>query len=126
MDSSSPRLSAIETCRGKTLLLDDRGAIDLQIKYLGEKHRNVVESLIMLAGVYEQAGQKDPAQYPHAQENYERAISLQESMVGTQHPQLLPLLRRYAQMLRTMKDAAQAAEVEKKIAAITAAAPNQR
>jgi hypothetical protein len=99
--------------------------IELQIKYLGEKHRNVVESLTMLAGVYEQAGQKDPTQYPQAEATYERAISLQESMVGAQHPQLLSLLRQYAQLLGTMHDTAKAAEVEKRIAAISAAAPGQ-
>jgi len=47
-------------------------------------------------------------------------------MVGAQHPQLLPVLRQYARLLHTTHDAANAAELEKRIAAISAAAPNQR
>ncbi len=99
--------------------------IELQVKYLGEKHRAVVNTLTTLAGVYEQEGQKDPAQYGQARATYERALSIQASMVGAQHPQLLPLLRQYAQLLGTMHDTAKAAEVQKRIDAISAAAPGQ-
>jgi tetratricopeptide (TPR) repeat protein len=99
--------------------------IELQVKYLGEKHRVVVDSLTTLASVYEQEGQKDPAQYAQARTSYERALSIQESMVGAQHPQLLPLLRQYAQLLSTINDLAKAAEVQKRIDAISAAAPGQ-
>jgi hypothetical protein len=99
--------------------------IELQMNYLGEKHRNVVDSVTSLAGLYEQEGQKDPAKYVQAREWYERAISIQESMVGAQHPQLLPLLRQYGQLLRTMHDSAKAVEVQKRIDTISAAAPIQ-
>ena len=55
-----------------------------------------------------------------------RTLPMHELMVGAQHPQLLPLLRQYAQLLGTMHDPAKAEEVEKRIATISAAAPNQR
>ncbi len=97
--------------------------VELQVKYLGEKHRAVVESLTTLASVYEQEGQKDPAQCAQARSSYERALSIQESMVGAEHPQLLPLLRQYAQLLGMMNDTAKQAEVQKRIEAISAAAP---
>jgi tetratricopeptide (TPR) repeat protein len=100
--------------------------VDLQVKYLGEKHRTVVETLTMLAGVYEQAGQKDPTQYTQARATYERALSLQESMVGLQHPQLLLLLQRLANVLDKLHDDAKSAEVKSRIAAISAASPNQQ
>jgi tetratricopeptide (TPR) repeat protein len=96
---------------------------ELQMKYLGEKHRAVVDTLTTLAGVYEQEGQKDPAQYAQARAWYERALSIQESMVGTQHPQLLPLLRQYVQLLGMIHDSAKAAEVQKRIDTISSAAP---
>jgi tetratricopeptide (TPR) repeat protein len=98
---------------------------DLQVKYLGEKDRVVVETLTTLAGVYEQAGEKDPAQYAQARATYERALSLQESMLGPQHPQLLPLLQRFAVVLEKLHDDAKMVEVKGRIAAISAASPNQ-
>jgi tetratricopeptide (TPR) repeat protein len=99
--------------------------VDLQVKYLGEKHRVVVETLTTLAEVYEQAGQKDPAQYVQARATYERALSLQESMIGPQHPQLLLLLQRLANILDKLHDDAKSTEVKGRIAAISAASPNQ-
>jgi tetratricopeptide (TPR) repeat protein len=100
--------------------------IELQVKYLGEKHRAVVNSISMLAGVYEQQGQKDPVQYAKARTSYERALSIQESMLGTQHPELLPLLHRYAQLLSSIHDNVKVAEVQKRIDAISAATPDQQ
>jgi Tetratricopeptide repeat len=86
----------------------------------------VVETLTMLAGVYEQAGEKDPAEYAQARATYERALSLQESMIGPQHPQLLTLLQRLANVLDKLHDGAKAAEVKGRIAAITAATANRQ
>jgi tetratricopeptide (TPR) repeat protein len=100
--------------------------IDLQAKYLGEKHRVVVETLMMLAGVYEQAGEKDPTQYTQARATYERALSLQESMIGPQHPQLLSLLQRLAHVLEKLHDDTKAAEVKARINAISEASANQQ
>ncbi len=99
--------------------------IELQVKYLGEKHLTVVNTLTSLAGVYEQEGQKDPARYAQARATYGRALSIETSMVGAQHPQILPLLRQYAQLLGTMHDTAGATEVQKRIDAISAIAPGQ-
>jgi tetratricopeptide (TPR) repeat protein len=99
---------------------------DLQVKYLGEKDHAVVDTLTMLAGVYEQAGEKDPTQYTQARATYERALSLQESMIGPQHPQLIPLLQRLAGVLGKLHDDAKAAEVKGRIAAISAASANQQ
>ena len=101
-------------------------SIELQIKYLGEKHRNVVDTITSLAGVYEQEGLKEPAHYAKARAEYEKAISLQESMVGPQHPQLLFLLGQYARLLGTMHDSVKQAEVEGRIAAISGSAPYPR
>ncbi|HTC64594.1 MAG TPA: tetratricopeptide repeat protein [Candidatus Saccharimonadales bacterium] len=100
--------------------------IDLQVKYLGEKDHAVVDTLTTLAGVYEQAGEKDPEQYMQARATYERALSVQESMVGPQHPQLLVLLERLATVLEKLHDNAKAAEVKSRIAAISAAYGNRQ
>jgi tetratricopeptide (TPR) repeat protein len=98
--------------------------LDLEVKYLGERNRTVVNTLMTLASVYEQEGQKDEAQYAPARAAYERALSIQESMVGLSHPQLLPVLRQYAQLLVTTHDTANAAKVRARIDAITALDPN--
>jgi tetratricopeptide (TPR) repeat protein len=98
--------------------------LDLEVKYIGERHRTVVDTLTMLASVYEQEGQKNEAQYAPARVAYERALSIQESMVGLSHPQLLPVLRQYAQLLVTTHDTANAAKVRARIDAITALDPN--
>jgi len=100
--------------------------IDLQVNYLGEKHHAVVDTLTTLAGVYEVAGQEDPTQYAQARATYERALSLQESMVGPQHPQLLLLLERLAIVLEKLHDDAKAAEVKSRIAAISADSGNRQ
>jgi tetratricopeptide (TPR) repeat protein len=99
--------------------------LDLEVKYLGEKHRTVVDTLMMLGGVYQQEGQKNEAQCAPARATYERALSILESMVGLQHPNLLPVLRQYAQLLVTMHDTANAAKVQARITAITATDPNR-
>jgi tetratricopeptide (TPR) repeat protein len=98
--------------------------LDLEVKYLGERNRAVVNTLMTLAGVYEQEGQKDEEQYAPARAAYERALSIQESMVGLSHPQLLPVLRQYAQLLVTAHDTANTAKVRARIDAITALDPN--
>ena len=49
--------------------------IELQMNYLGEKHRNVVDTVTSLARVYEEEGQKeDPAKYAQRREWYKRAL----------------------------------------------------
>jgi hypothetical protein len=98
----------------------------LQVKYLGEKDHAVVDTLTMLAGVYDQEGEKDPTKYTQARATYERALSLQESMVGPRHPQLIPLLQRLAGVLGKLHDDAKAAEVKGRIATISAASANQQ
>src|SRR4029077_8822305 len=54
-------------------------ALDIQVTCLGEQHRSVVQTLAMLAGIYEDEGKNDPAKLAHAATTYERAIRIQES-----------------------------------------------
>jgi tetratricopeptide (TPR) repeat protein len=100
--------------------------LDIQVKFLGERHRAVVQTLTTLAGFYEDDGKKDEAQYAQARAFYERALSIEEVMLGPNHPQLVPLLRQYADLLGKLHDGARAAEVQGRIASISAAQPTKQ
>lgn len=101
-------------------------ALDIQVASLGERHRAVVETLSMLADIYEGEGNNDPAKSAQAATTYERAIAIQETNLGSDDLGLLPLLQKYADLLQKLHEDSKTAEVKSKIAAISAAHSNRR
>jgi hypothetical protein len=95
-------------------------ALDIQVACLGERHRSVVQTLSMLADIYEDEGKNEPTQIERAASTYERAIAIQESNLGPNDSGLLPLLQGYAGLLQKLHEDRKAAEVKSKIAAISA------
>jgi Tetratricopeptide repeat len=95
-------------------------ALDIQVASLGERHRAVVQTLTMLADIYEAEGNNDPAKLAQAATTYERAIAIQETNLGSGDPGLLPLLQKCADLLQKLHEDAKTAEVKSKIAAISA------
>ena len=95
-------------------------ALDIQVASLGERHRAVVQTLIMLADIYEDEGKNEPATLAQAATTYERAIAIQETNLGSGDPGLLSLLQKYGDLLQKLHEDAKAAGVKSKIAAISA------
>ena len=95
-------------------------ALDIQVASLGERHRAVVQTLTMLADIYEDEGKNEPATLAQAATTYERAIAIQETNLGSVDPGLLSLLQKYADLLQKLHEDAKAAGVKSKIAAISA------
>lgn len=95
-------------------------ALDIQVTCLGERHRAVVQTLTILAGIYEDEGKNDPAKLAQAATTYERAIAIQEANLGSGDPALLPLLQKYADLLQELHEDVKAAEVKSKMATISA------
>lgn len=97
----------------------------VQEKSLGERHRVVVQNLLRLANLYQEEGKKDQAKYAQALPLYERAVAIQEVNLGPDHPELLPLLQQYADLLLKLHQDAKAAEVRARIALISTAQQNE-
>lgn len=94
--------------------------LDIQIATVGEKHRTVVDTLMKLAGISEQEGALVPEKLLEAKSLYERAITIQESNMGSNDPSLIPLLQGYAELLFKLKEDGRAAEVRARINSIQA------
>ncbi len=92
--------------------------LEIQVNALGERNRAVVQTLTMLARVYEEEGRTDEAKYALAQPLYERAIAIQEVNLGPNDKDLVPLLGEYAVLLQELHQDARAAEVRTRIAKI--------
>jgi len=103
-----------------------RHALDIQVASLGERHRAVVQTLTMLADIYEDEGKNDLAKLEQAAATYGHAVAIQETNLGSGDPGLLPLLQKYADVLQKLHDDAKTAEVKSKIAAISAAQQNNQ
>jgi Tetratricopeptide repeat len=95
--------------------------LDVQEKSLGERHRGVVQTLTLLAGIYEEEGKNDQGKYAQALPLYERILTIQQVNLGPDHPELLGPLGRYADLLVKLHYDAQAAEVRARMAMISAA-----
>jgi tetratricopeptide (TPR) repeat protein len=100
-------------------------ALDIQVACLGERHRAAVQTLTILADVYEDEGKSDPAKLTQAATTYEHAIALQDANLGPNDRALLPLLQQYADLLQKLHDDVKAAEVKSRIAAISSAQRNR-
>jgi hypothetical protein len=100
--------------------------LEIQERSLGERHRAVVQTLMMLAGIYEEEGKNDQAKYAQALPLYERALAIQQVNLGPDHPELLGLLGQYADLLLKLHDDAKAAEVRARMAMISTAQQNER
>lgn len=95
--------------------------LETMVRALGERHRAVVQTLIVFAGVYVEEGKSDEAKRAKALPLYERALAIQEASLGPADPGLLPLLEPYADLLAKLHDSPKAAEVRARIDLISAA-----
>jgi hypothetical protein len=100
--------------------------LEIQEKSLGERHGAVVQTLLTLAGVYEEEGKSNEAKYAPALPLYERALAIQQVNLGADHPELLGLLGQYANLLLKLHYDAKAAEVRARMAMISTAQQNER
>jgi hypothetical protein len=101
-----------------------QGVLETQVRSLGERHRAVAQTLMTFARIYVEEGKRDEGKYAQAQPLYERALAIQEMNLGPHNPELLSLLREYADLLRKLHENAKAAEVHARIDMITAAQQN--
>jgi hypothetical protein len=97
-----------------------QGVLEIQIASLGERHRAIVDTLIELADIREQEGQKDPTKLADAKATYGRAIAMQEANRGPNDPSLISLLEKYAGLLSKLNEDAKAAEMRARIASLQA------
>jgi tetratricopeptide (TPR) repeat protein len=103
-----------------------RHALDIQVACLGERHRAVVQTLTILAAVYEDEGKSDASKLAQAATTYERGIAIQEADLGPNDPGIVSLLQKYADLLQKLHEDTKAAEIQNKIAGITAAQQKNR
>ena len=94
--------------------------LDLQVRSLGERNRASVQTMVRLAGIDQEEGQSDPANYARARSIYERALAIQETNLGPDNPQLINVLAPYVELLNKLHDAAKAAEVQGRINRLSA------
>lgn len=93
----------------------------IQEKSLGERHRAVFQTIMTLAGIYEEEGGKDQSAYAQALPLYEHAVAIQEVNLGPDHPDLLWPLGKYAEVLQRLHEDTKAAEVRARMAMISTA-----
>ena len=102
-------------------------ALELQEKFLRPQDPAIAMTLATFAGVYKQEGDllaksengsDATAKYSESKRLFERALDIQQTNLGNDHPQLLMILDPYASVLRSVHEDAQAAEVQARIDAI--------
>jgi tetratricopeptide (TPR) repeat protein len=98
-----------------------QGIFDIQLRSLGERHRATVQTMVRLAGIEQEEGKADPANYAKAKSIYERALAIQETNLGPDNPQLINVLAPYVELLNKIHDAAKATEVQERINRLSAA-----
>ena len=98
--------------------------LEIKEKSLGERSRSVVQTLTMLAGVYEEEGKSEQAKYAKALPLYKRALAIQEANLGPNDRELVPLLEEYADLLLKLHNDAKAAEVRARMTMISQAERN--
>jgi tetratricopeptide (TPR) repeat protein len=101
-------------------------ALDIEMACLGERHRAVVQTLTTLAAIYEDEGKSDASKLAQAATTYERGIAIQEANLGPNDPGIVSLLQKYADLLQKLHEDTKAAEIQNKIAGITAAQQKNR
>ena len=101
-------------------------ALRIQEGRLGTESVHLIQTLVSLADVYQEEGEKKEAKYAAAQPLYERALKLQQTAVGPEHPQLLLVLGPYYSLLRKMHQDVKAAEVQSRIDKINQARQKDR
>ena len=88
---------------------------DLQVRSLGERNRATVQTMVRIAGIEQEEGKTDWANYARARSIYERALAIQETNLGPDNRQLINVLAPYVELLNKMHDTAKAAEVQTRI-----------
>ena len=91
--------------------------LEIQERSLG-RHRVVAQTLMTLAGLYEEQGRNAEVNYSQALSFYQRALAIQEANLGPSHPEVFDLLRKCADLLLKLHDDAKAAEVQARMAVI--------
>jgi tetratricopeptide (TPR) repeat protein len=100
--------------------------LETQVRSLGERHRAVVQTLIVFAGVYLEEGKSDETKLAKAVPLYERALAIQEANLGPADAGLLSVLEPYAELLAKLHDDAKASELRARMSSISAAQRNGR
>ena len=77
----------------------------------------MASSLHNLANLY-----RDQGKNAEADKFYQEALTVRTKALGEDHPQLVPLLENYAELLKKMKRSAQARELEERVKKIKAQA----
>ena len=77
---------------------------------VGDRHPNYIVARHQLAELLIVRGDYDQAE-PIVKE----AVAIQESVFGSNHPKLIPLLKTYAELLRKTERESEAKAVDKKI-----------
>ena len=94
---------------------------DIQQRSLGERHRATVQTMVRLAGIEQEQGKADPANYAKARSIYEHALAIQETNLGPDNPQLINVLAPYVELLNRTHDLGKATEVQGRINRLSAA-----
>lgn len=100
--------------------------LEIQEQSLGERDGAVAQTLLTLAGIYQEEGKNNEIKYAPALPLYERALAIQQVNLGPDHPELVGLLRQYADLLLKLHDDAKAAQVQARIDMISRAQRNQQ
>ncbi len=98
--------------------------LETQVRSIGERNSTVVQTLTTFAGVYEEEGNTNEAKYALALPLYERAVAIQEAILGPDNRELVGLLGKCADLLLKLHDDAKAAEVRARMDMISAAQRN--
>jgi tetratricopeptide (TPR) repeat protein len=101
-----------------------RRVLETQVRSMGERNRVVVQTLATFAGVFEEEGKTDKAKFAQALPLYERALAIQDAILGPHDREQLGLLGKYADLLVKLHDDAKAAEVHARMDMISAAQQN--
>lgn len=99
---------------------------EVQEKSLGERNRWVFQTIMTLAGIYEEEGKKDQSAYAQALTLYEHAVAIQELNLPPDHPDLLWPLGKYADVLQILHEDAKAAAVRARMAMISNAQQREK
>jgi tetratricopeptide (TPR) repeat protein len=90
-------------------------ALELQERLLGENSNGVAETLLDLADVLREEGKTNQNKYREAVPFYERALKIQETNLGMDHPQLFRALTGYVSVLHSLHDETRGAQLQMRV-----------
>jgi len=92
--------------------------LETQQRFLDPQNAGIAQTLLTLANLYKEQGDKDEKWYAEAVPIAEHALGIQQKNLGPDHPLLLPALYSYAEILAKVHEDAKAAEVRARMSAI--------